>query len=88
MYSRKLLVYNAMYGILLTVLFRPHLAYVAASQEACNTNVFLTKRIQNNDLGLIIGVPGAKWCCTFLFVSTGILGVRGFGDRTNPPVFY
>ena len=38
--------------ILLTVLIRPHLGFVADLQESC------TKRVHENDAGLIFGVPG------------------------------
>ena len=46
--------------VLLTVLIRPHLGYVAALQEAYNTILLFTKKVQGNYLGLIFGVPGSK----------------------------
>ena len=66
----------------LTVLTRTNLGYVAALQKVYNTSVFHQK------------CPG-QWCqadirctrlqmsCAFLFVSTGIVGLRRCGDRTN-----
>jgi len=50
-------------GILLTVLIRPHLDCVAALEEAYNTSICFTKRVQENYLGLIFGVAGSKWRC-------------------------
>ena len=45
------------------LLFRPHMGYVKALQEAYNANVVFTKRGQKNDLGLMFGVSGSKWHC-------------------------
>jgi len=42
--------------MLLTVLIRPHLYYIAS--------FFFTKRVQKNYLGLIFGVRGSIWRCT------------------------
>jgi len=66
--------------LLLAVLFRPHLGYVAALQEAYNTNVFTKKDPETR----------ADILCTrlqiafrVLLVSIGILGLRRFGDRPS-----
>jgi len=70
----------------LTVLIRPRLGYVAASQEhqeAYNTNIFHQKGSEN-DLGLILVYTNST--AFFFFVSVGTLDVRRFGDRTNPSV--
>jgi len=33
------------------------------SQEVYNANILLTKRVQQNELGLVFGVPASKLCC-------------------------
>ena len=65
----------------LMVSIRPHLGHVAALQEAYNTN----------GCRKMISVPYLLYPApngvAVLFVSVaGILGVRRFGDRTNPRV--
>lgn len=65
--------------LMLTVLIKPYLGYVAALQEAYNANVFFTKRVKTNDPGLISGVPGSKLVLGVFFVSSGILDLRRYG---------
>lgn len=62
--SRKTNLSEFQSAILLKVLMRPHLGYVAALQEADDTNVFSPNRVQTNDLGLIFAAPDSKWQCT------------------------
>ncbi len=56
------------WSLLLPWLIRRHLAYFGAWQEVYNASIFLIKRVQKNDLGLIFGVPGSEWrCASFSF---------------------
>jgi len=50
---------------MLTILIKPHLGYVAALQEAyiIITQIFFTKTVHGNYLGLIFGVPSSEWRC-------------------------
>ena len=59
--------------VLLTVLFRQHLGYVGASQEAHNANVLLTRGVHKDDLDLIfIGIRRTRlqMALRVFFVST------------------
>jgi len=66
---------------------RPHLGYVAALQEAYNTNDFLPQGSRKISLDDDVQCTRLRMALRVFVVSTGILGLRRFGDRTNPHVF-
>jgi len=54
--------------------------------KACDGNVLLAKRVQGNDIWLIVGVCGCDPHCVCFFVPTEIVGLRRFAGRTNSSV--
>ena len=63
----------------MTVLIRPHLAYVAFSQKDYST-LCIHKKNKGNDSGMIFGVPGSN------FALKEIIRMRMFDGRMNPLV--
>jgi len=73
--------------IRLTVEIKQHFGVLRLYYWFDEENIFATKQVQENDLGLIFCVPGSEWHCTSFFVSAEIPGSRQFDDCTNLQFF-